>query len=408
MENYTIREFYGEEVIDFKKLCTILFRYKNELLDDEEAYKKKLIEEDNNRNKDFCRLGAFYEGKLYAAIESHAFNTNFDTVPCKMSGIGGVVSDFNSPIRGAMKEIYKRSFEIMREKGQYISHLYPFEENYYRQFGYEVSCQQTTWIIPIEKLGIYQNGVVKPYDGTEKMQNDIKMIFNVFSKDKNLMMTKDEKEWKKFFDGRKPYVSGVNAYVHYTEEGVADSYMTYSVVPQEDKPQNMSVGTLWFTDLCAVREILAYFKTQRSYCDCVLVTLPETIDISPIIDSQGGWGKRNAERIVTNRGTSRVVDVEKVLEMAKYKGNGKICIKVYDDTYAPWNNDCYTVEFGEKTIVTRGGTPDIEMKITSFSSAILGRFEAYNLAVFPDVKINNSENLDKVFYKKHLWTEGHF
>ena len=137
----------------------------------------------------------------------------------------------------------------MREKGQYISHLYPFEENYYRQYGYEISCQQVTWKIPIEKLGIYQNGAVKPYDGTEKMQDDIKKIFDAFSKDKNIMMTKNEEGWKKFFDERKPYVSGISAFVHYTDDGTPDSYMIYSIIPQDDRPQNMSVDTLWFTNL---------------------------------------------------------------------------------------------------------------------------------------------------------------
>ena len=135
------------------------------MLDDEEAYKNILIEQDNNRNSDFCRLGAFYENKLYAAIESHGFNTYFDGVPCKMSGIGGVISDFNAPFKGAMKQIYKRIFEIMSSKGQYISHLYPFEENYYRQYGYEVSCQSVTWRIPIEKFCINSNRILMPYNG---------------------------------------------------------------------------------------------------------------------------------------------------------------------------------------------------------------------------------------------------
>ena len=112
MENFTIKEFYGEEVLEFKKLCTVMFRSKNELLADEEAYKKMLTEEDTRRNPHFFRIGAFYKGKLYAALESNAFNTNFDGTACKMSGIGGVVSDFNSPLRSAMKELYKKALRL--------------------------------------------------------------------------------------------------------------------------------------------------------------------------------------------------------------------------------------------------------------------------------------------------------
>lgn len=408
MNKYEVREFYGEELIDYKKLCTVMFRGKNQFLKDEEEYKKILAEEDKQHGSDYFRLGAFYEGKLYAAITSNDFNTFFDGAPCKVSGIGGVISDYNSPFKGAMKLINSKAFEMMREKGQYISHLYGFEENYYRQYGYDVSCQSETWKIPVEKLSIYKEGIVKYYDGSEKMKNDIKAVYKKFVENVNLMLVKDDEGWDKFFDERQPYVSGVNAYVHYNDEGVADGYMSYFAQDQGDRPQNMVVSTLWYTDLPAIRGILSYFSTQRAYCDYIIVTLPETVDISPIVDSRGGWSKRIVVRTVSNQGTTRVVDVEQILKIAKYKGSGKVCIKVYDDIYAPWNNDCFTVEFGDETKVTRGGTPDIEMKINSFSSAILGRFEVENLRIIPDVNIFNEDELHKVFYKKHLWTEDHF
>ena len=136
--------------------------------------------------------------------------------------------------------------------------------------------------------------------------------------------------------------------------------------------------------------------------------MPVTEDIGPIVDSAGGWGKRNTERTVTNMGTSRVVDVEEILKMAAYRGTGRVCIRIYDDVYAPWNNDCFTVEFGEETRVSRGGEPDIEMKVNSFSAGIMGRMDCSNLLLFPDVKVYNDTDLDKVFYRKHVWMEEHY
>lgn len=409
MENYTIREFYGEELIPFKKLSSVMFRFQNEYLKDEEAYKKYLAEEDKNREDDFFRLGAFYEDNLYAAIESFAHVVKFDSNDCKMTGIGSVISDFNSPFKGGMKQIYKKAFEIMRQKGQCISHLFPFEENYYRQYGYEVTSQSAQWKIPIEKLTIYKEGIVKPYDGSDEMKSHIVEIFNKFAIDKNLFIIHSDKDWEKFFETTRPYVSGVKSFIHYNEDNVADAYMSYKVVPKNEGVQDMSITKLWFADFKGLKGILSYFATQKSYCDCLLLTLPETVDIAPMLDSCGGWGKRNVSRTLLNQGTTRIVDVEKVLGLAKYKGEGSVCIKIYDDAYAPWNNDCFTVEFGDKTKVTRGGVPDIEMKITSFTSAIVGRFEFNNLLIFDDVKVNDSsKEFEKMFYKKHIWMEGHF
>ena len=138
------------------------------------------------------------------------------------------------------------------------------------------------------------------------------------------------------------------------------------------------------------------------------ITLPETVDLSPVLNNWAGWGKRNVERTVCDTGVSRVVDVEEVLKMAKYRGEGTVCIGIYDDIYAPWNNGTFTVTFGKETTVTRGGTPDIEMTINAFSSGILGRIDAENLPMFPGVKICNDTELSGVFYKKPLWIEEHF
>lgn len=408
MENYEIKEFYGEDLIPYLKLSSIMFRQKNEKLKDCDEYKKILIAEDKKHGADFFRLGAYYNDKLYAAIESYDYEVYFDGNLCKMSGIGGVISDFNSPIRGGMKMIYKKAFEMMHERGQYISHLYAFEENYYRQYGYDISCQSATWDIPIEKITYLKEGSVIPYDGSDEMKSDIIKIYEDFSLDKNMLTKNTEKDWSEFFNSITPFVSDKLSFIHYDCHGNADAYMNYTTSPQANKPQSAVIGTMWFSNLLGLRDILSYFKTQKSYCDNLIITLPENIDISPIVDSTGGWGMRNTKRTVINQGTTRIVDVEKILEMASYKGEGKVCIKIYDDTYAPWNNDCFTVKFGSNTIVTRGGSPDIEMKINSFSAAILGRVDLYTLTLFPDVKILNDKNLEKIFYKKNLYIEKHF
>ena len=86
-----------------------MFRRGIEDLKDEAAYAEKLEEADSKRSEDFMRLGAFYDDVFYAAIESIPYMVRFDGHLCKMSGIGGVISDFNAPVKGAMKEIYKEA-----------------------------------------------------------------------------------------------------------------------------------------------------------------------------------------------------------------------------------------------------------------------------------------------------------
>ncbi len=408
MKNYEIKECYGQEQIPYKKLCSVMFRYGNEKLADEETYKKELIEQDEKRSEDFMRLGAYKNGVLYAAIESYPYTVRFDGHLCKMSGIGGVIADFNAPVKGAMKEINKVAFVKMREKGQYISHLFGFEENYYRQYGYDASCRDVIWQIPVEKLRIIKEGTVKPFDNSEEMKQDIRKVRDAFSQDKNLYVQKTKQDWDSFFESRKAYVSDVFSFVHYNDAKEADAFMSYTVSANENRPQDLVTKELWFSDLSGLRGVLSYFATQRAYCDFLKITLPESVDLSLLTDSCGGWGKRDTFFENRHHGTSRIVDAEEILKLASYRSEGSICIRIVGDTYAPWNNDCFTVEFGKETKVTRGGTPDIEMSINAFSTGILGKTDFENLLLLPEVKVLQNADFERVFYKKKLFMEEHF
>ena len=146
---YKIKEFYGADSIEFRRLMCVMFRWKNEQLSNPEEFKKQLVEEDKNQEDGFFRMGAYANDKLYAGLECSGHAIYFDGTECKMSGVGGVVSDPNGPYKGAIKQIFSKAFEKMREQKQIFSHLYPFAENYYRQFGYDVSAEYAFWNVPI-------------------------------------------------------------------------------------------------------------------------------------------------------------------------------------------------------------------------------------------------------------------
>ena len=407
MNKFEVREFYGEEALRYKKICTKQFRYPNSDLADEELYKKKLTEQDNARDKDFIRLGAFLDGVLYAAIEIIPFDVYIDRQECRMYGIGGVVSDPECPEKGAVKLIYKRAFELMREKGVYISHLYPFEANYYRQYGYEVSCEYAVWKIPLTAIIPYKTGCCRAFDNSEAMKKDIISIYNKFASEHNMAIKRTEKQWENFFAENNAYTSGVFSYIHYTN-GEADAYMSYKTAEKADRPMDLEADRFWFTSYDGLRGLLSYFLLQKSYAENVIIKLPSDISLSAIIDPCGGWGKKNASKTVFDNGTSKVIDVGEFLKQVKYIGEGSASIKITDE-YCPWNNACFKVEFGDKIIVSRGEKPDIEMGIRAFTSAVLGRYSFEECRIFPDVKVHgNEENLKKIFYKKNCWIEEHF
>ncbi|MDY3929104.1 MAG: GNAT family N-acetyltransferase [Clostridia bacterium] len=407
MSELVIKEFYGKDVLRYKQICTKLFRIPNKELENEEAYTENLINADKNRDKDFVRLGAFYEDTLYAAIEMIPFDVYMDGEKCRMYGIGGVVSDPECPVKGAVKLIYSRAFEIMREKNIYLSHLYPFEVNYYRQYGYEVSCQYALWKIPLTAVNPYKNGQLKSFDNSEMMKNEIKDIYNKFASEHNMTIIRNESQWNDFFKDHAAYTSQWFSYIHYTD-GIADAFMCYKTVEKPDRPMDLETDKFWFTSFEGLRGILSYFLQQKSYAENIIIKLPVNTDLSAIIDSCGGWGKKNASQTIFDNGTSKIIDVQQFFKHMKCKENGTVSIKI-NDAYCPWNNDCFKVTFGEETSIERGGTADIELDIKSFTSLMLGRYDFDSCRIFPDVKIfGNEENLRKLLRKKSCWIEEHF
>lgn len=407
MNDFEIKEIYGKDTIEYKKICVYAFRAENKELTDEKQYAEMLERQEAENDKNFIRLGAYYSGKLCAAIELIPFDVFIDGKTCSMCGIGGVVSQPECPKRGAVKLLFRHAFEYMREKGMLLSHLYPFEINYYRQYGYEVSCTYADWNIPLRALPKKTEGVCKSFDNSEKMRNEIIGIYNGFARNYNMLYDKNEKQWNEFFNSHDAYVSGYFSYVHYTEDK-ADAYMCYRIKEYDSRPMDLIADKVWFLSYDGLRGVISYFNNQKAYADSVILRLPEHTDISAIIDSNGGWGKKNAVKSVWDYGTSRIVDAEKFLKCVKYKGSGNAVVKINDD-YCLWNNDCFSISFGEKTTVVRGGVPDIELDIAEFSSLILGRYDFSDFRIFPGIKVyGNEENLKKIFYKKKCYIEEHF
>ncbi len=403
-----IREFYGKEAIKFKKLCMPMFRSGNMNFSDEEKYAEILEQEEQDLDPDFFRLGAFEGERLCASIQSKAFKVNLDGQIVKMSGIGDVIADFNLPRKGLVKELFSEGFKIMRERQQILSHLYPFQANYYRQYGYEIACKHNQWKIPVEYISSDCPGKFVYYDGSDRMKQEIKEIYGVFASHYNLSIVKSDERWETFFQSILPYKGECFCYLHYSD-GKADAFMSYRVIANADRPQDLQVDNLWFTDYQSLRGVLSYFATQRPYADRVLVTTPLNVDLSACNEFKGGWAKRDTICEMKFDGTTRVVDVEKILQKVCYRGSGTVSILIHNDMYCPWNNDCFTVSFGSQTTVTRGGEPDIVMDVNAFGAMILGAFSLEEGLIFPNVTIyGQKQELEKVFYKKNQYIDVRF
>ena len=385
-----IIEIYGKDTLQFSKLCTQLFHGKREV-----GFEAELENRDKDKSPDFTRIGAYDGEQLLGALEIIPYVMNFDGSDVKMGGIGAVVSAHEARGRGVIKELFTKSFEIMREKGQYISHLYPFRGDYYRRYDYEVTCDSVKWNIPGEYLRSCKKGYIKGFDGSDEMKADIISVYESFRRGKNFCVKKD---WDDFFKSVEPTFTTKYAYVHYTD-GCADGVLAYTFNRRPDDRPYASVPVFWYSNKDGIEGNLGFLSSLKDYVDYVTVLCPA--DLGMFVEFNGGWGKRDTERNVSFCGSTRVIDVRKILELASF--DGKVAVKV-NDSYCPWNNGIFTVENGN---VTEGGEPDCECGIREFSALIAGRFDKIDFVPGLDI-YKNEENVRKLFRKKELWLDEHF
>ena len=105
-------------------------------------------------------------------------------------------------------------------------------------------------------------------------------------------------------------------------------------------------------------------------------------------------------------GMVRVINVQKVLENARYRGSGTVTVSV-NDNQIPENSGTYKIEFADNwaTCVTRKllsvQAADAEMDINAFSRLIIGTCDISSLLYMDHVKINgDTEKLAGIFYRK--------
>jgi len=420
MQELEIRDFSGEEVYRYEQLVSTAFHYTYPEVLDREALCRRIAREDEERAREktplrgntFVRKGAFLDGRLVSAFKMYPFVANLDGERCEMCGIGGVLSDPEMRGMGAVSRLFETAFSEMRERGQILSHLYPFRTSFYRKYGYEHIVNAVQWTVPIEFLPKDRVDGILHFEGTERQTEDIKNVYKAFCRRYNLATDRDGFLWKtRYFKIWAPYGTDHFSYLHYDGDTV-DAFLSYTVKEDAREPMLITVDHLYFTSRHALYAVLCFLGTYSSYAKGVKLTLPSNVDIGMLLcDLQSAYGKVAVTRELLYRGATRVVDAEAILRLVRYRGAGSARIRI-TDPYCPWNDKCFRVEFNgscRSFSEVALETADIETDINSFSALILGGVSLSDGVMMKNVKIHShADTLEKIFYKKPLWIEDTF
>ena len=399
------RRITKDELAKTGELFRIAFEFPDENAEDNAAILKRMEEHPERRGSRYAleKWAAFdEEGNMAAWIGGMRFTARFDGHELPMSGVGGVSSLPQYRRQGGVRMCFENLLRDNYDDGVVLSYLFPFSTKFYGRFGYEPTGKICLYSIPLRAIDPDDSvgGSIKPhYMGSCKQ--DIIKVYNDYTRNYNLSCVRDESDWERL-DNSDMSKTGQYIYVWYNDAGEAKGVIGFTKEKNAVEKFDLMTNRMmfWFSDAEGLRGLLQFARGFEVYYRNLCVKLAADFPIGAYVRE---WAMYPQECGLYSMGMARVINVQKALECAAYRGSGELKIAVQDRNLSE-NNHTFAVVFadGKATEVkVTEDAPDVVMPIAMFSKFLLG--DAQNMECYPGVKILcEPEKAAKVFYPKKM------
>ncbi len=393
-----IRRITPDELYKLKAIAAVAFEFSKDL-EKEKEEKHEYIPVQGFINQHY---GAFEDDKLFAGMEHIPYEVNFDGHAVMLSGIASVCTLPPYRRKGAVRECFGKLFSDLRDTDFLLSYLYPFSRYFYRKFGYENNSDISEWTIQLRAL--------KPYGSKGSVEflepggdsSGFREVYTRANDGTNLSVFRGEKYFD-YLQKLDPYKDVRYAYLYRDENSTPKGHIIFSKEHSDGKsimncvPNYGLLRELYYTDIDGLKGLLDFALTFSSNYDAIRFLLPSDIDLTGIISE-----RNYCQRSMRQSGMVRVLDVERILRLARYNGTGTLTVGI-TDSMCEWNDGVFSVSYenGQFSSITRSGSPDVTMDITTFSSLITGTYADIKGCLKPDLKIiRSSANFGGMFFFK--------
>ncbi|MFK3961101.1 GNAT family N-acetyltransferase [Guptibacillus hwajinpoensis] len=315
-----MRKLEKNEVIDAVRLSEYAFQYK---------VPEKELEEKIRGYSQHEIWGDFEGDELAAKLHLIDFETWIAGKKFAMGGIASVATYPEHRRGGRVARLLQNALLEMKNKGQTISFLHPFQIPFYRKFGFEVLNDWKKLNFKKEDLKLLPrvNGKVRRI-ALEYVYETLNPVYEEFSNRFNGMLVRTESWWRE-----RVYSEGFQFAGYRNEEGRLSGYMYYQV-----KNRSIEIEELVCLDGEARRGLWNYICQHDSMIDDGTL-LTNVADQLPFL-----LNNPKVKTIVEAYFMARIVDVENFLKQYPFKldKNESFFLHITDE-HAQWNNGSYLI-----------------------------------------------------------------
>lgn len=351
-----IRKLEETDFLDSIELSMYAFQY---TVPEAEIPKRK------ERLKEHHILGIWEKEKLAAKLHILDLKIWLGNVQWEMGGIAGVATYPEYRRTGYVKGLIQQALKEMKEAGQYISFLHPFDISFYRRFGWEIISDYKK--VSINKgdlmfLDHFSQGRIERYN-KESHTEDLETVYNQFAQSFSCMLGRNRNWWLNHVYG------DLTAAVQYDSDGKPCGYLLYKI-----KDRVMDVKEYISLNLEAKRQLWNFICQHDSMVDKAVITT-SAHDTFPFFLKQP---KQSIEVYPYFMG--RIVDAKQVMEKYPFLKTGNQVFLHVSDNYATWNEGTYLIKDEEiKRFEAKEGSQCIhppkkglQMTINTLSTILFG------------------------------------
>ncbi len=319
-----------------------------------------------------------------SSLQLLSYQLHFHGQEINTSYIVGVDTLPEARGKGYVKALLKESLMIMKERGQMISILLPFQYEFYRKYGWETCYYHKRYEIKPTALKslINQYGQLRPIN-FQKDTGQLMQIYKKFTQNRHGYIARTWGDWKCIFDDL--VMSGEKGYVIEGNNGMAEGYILYKI---KDKVLNIYemayrnheayCGLLWFAYSHSAQVDKITWKAPADDITYAYLNNPkQSVQLEPFV-------------------MARVVDVEAILRLLVKNINSLDNFSIHiEDPFADWN--CGTFYIDNNDIQKRKNEEaDVRFSINIFTQLVMGFIlpvQGYQLGL---VKVKDDAALQKM------------
>ncbi len=311
--------------------------------------------------------GVYDGGRLLAAYVLYDYRMRLRSSPVAMGGIGLVCSALAARGRGAVRLLLSKSLETMLDKGHVVSVLGPFDQSFYRKYGWEMFSR-------FQRLELAPGQLLVPpaeaeYDVEELESPDAasREFYNRMAAVHYNLAQRGDAEWAGCTELRPWHEdTAARGVVKVSRGGRVVGLAGHAVWREPKGDSTITVDPFLYADEGAKREILRFLGRLSHQIKTVRFDIPEDFELWPYT------ADHPESRKVVDAFMVRVVSVASLDGLRLESPDVEVAVDV-TDAQAPWNQGVWTLRVKDGQLrVTSGGHPVVRSGIGALSSVLSG------------------------------------